>query len=162
MKLQLFAALAALVFVAACAKKPMVKPPEPVVAPVAETKAEPDVRAEWESVPEVLTIRFDYDKYEIRADAREILVKNASYLKANAGMKVIVEGHTDERGTTEYNLALGQRRASAVRDYYIRLGVKAARIATISYGEEKPFDTASTEAAWAKNRRAETKIGRGK
>ncbi|PKN01723.1 MAG: peptidoglycan-associated lipoprotein [Elusimicrobia bacterium HGW-Elusimicrobia-1] len=161
MKIKLFAVLSVLVFVAACAKKQVVKPPEPV-APVAESKEEPDVRAEWESIPELAVVLFDYDKYDVRADARAALVKNTEYLKNNAGLKVRVEGHCDERGTTEYNLALGQRRASAIRDYYIRLGVPAARIATISYGEEMPAVSGSTEGAWAKNRRAETKIGRGK
>jgi len=149
-----------------CAKKQVVKPPEmvtpPPPAPAAETpKEEPTVRAEWESVPELDMAHFDFDKYDIRSDARDVLIKNAEYLKANPSFKILVEGHCDERGTTEYNLALGQKRASAVRDYYIKLGVDSSRIATISYGEEKPLDTASNEAAWAKNRRAETKINRG-
>ena len=157
MKVKLFAVMAVLVFVAACAKKQVVKTPEPVV--VEESKEEPEVRDQWQSVPELSVVLFDYDKYDVRADARAALVKNAEYLKNNVGPKVLVEGHCDERGTTEYNLALGQRRASAVRDYYIRLGVPAARIATISYGEEMPAGSGSTEDAWAKNRRAVTKIG---
>ena len=159
--MKLFVVMSLFVLLASCAKKPIVKPPEEVPAPpVVEAKEEPTVRAEWETIPEVRMVHFDFDKSEIRADAREILKKNAEYLKENRDIKVLVEGHCDERGTVEYNLALGQRRAMAVRDYYGRLGIALARIATISYGEEKPLDPASNEDAWAKNRRAETKIGR--
>jgi len=154
------------IFWVGCAKKQMIKPPEEPKPPVVETpappKEEPTVRQEWESIPEIEMVHFDFDKYEIRSDARQILIKNAAYLKNSPDLKVLVEGHCDERGTTEYNLALGQKRASAVRDYYIKLGIDGGRIATISYGEEKPLDPASNEEAWAKNRRAETKIGRGK
>lgn len=161
--MKLFVVISFFVLLSACAKKPLVKKsPEEVPAPppVIESKEEPSVRAEWETIPEVSMVHFDFDKSEIRADAREILKKNAEYLKKNPDVKILVEGHCDERGTVEYNLSLGQRRALAVRDYYGRLGVALGRIATISYGEEKPLDPASNETAWAKNRRAETKIGR--
>lgn len=144
-----------------CAKKPIVKPPEVITPPkVAETKEEPSVRAEWESIPELKTVHFDFNKSELRPDAREILKKNAEYLKANKDLKILIEGHCDERGTVEYNLALGQRRANAIREYYGKLGISLGRIATISYGEEKPLDPASNEKAWAKNRRGETKVNR--
>ncbi len=143
-----------------CAKRPVVKPPDTPPPPGVETKTEPDIRVEWESIPELNMIHFDYDKSQIRSDAREVLKKNAEYLKKNPDINILIEGHCDERGTTEYNLALGQRRAQAVREYYSRLGIPLGSIATISYGEEKPLDFQSTEEAWAKNRRAETKVKR--
>jgi len=96
---------------------------------------------------------FDYDKAEIREDQKDGLAKNASLLKGRAGSTVTVEGHCDERGTREYNLALGERRAAAVRDYLISLGVDAASIKTISYGKERPFVEGHDESAWSKNRR---------
>ena len=96
---------------------------------------------------------FDYDRYEIRADARRALQANATYLRGNAMLSVELEGHCDERGTTEYNLALGQRRADAVKAYLRDLGVDAGRMTTVSYGEEKPFSLGGDEQAWAQNRR---------
>lgn len=99
-------------------------------------------------------INFDFDKYDIRPDAKPVLEGIASWLLKNSSTKLSVEGHCDERGTSEYNLALGDRRARAARDYLIALGVSSNRIETISYGEEKPFCTEKTEACWAKNRRA--------
>ncbi|WP_413853626.1 peptidoglycan-associated lipoprotein Pal [Candidatus Ruminimicrobium bovinum] len=104
------------------------------------------------------TIYFDYDSNSITEEAKEILKENAKYLKNNANLKLVVEGHCDERGTSEYNLSLGQRRALKVKEYYVQLGILPSRIATISYGEEKPEDKRSNESAWAKNRRAETKV----
>jgi peptidoglycan-associated lipoprotein len=94
----------------------------------------------------------------LEQEALDALKENASYLLNNADINVIVEGHCDERGTVEYNLSLGQKRAVKVKEYYVQLGVKANRVATISYGEEKPVDPRNNESAWAKNRRAETKI----
>ncbi|MHB9155249.1 MAG: peptidoglycan-associated lipoprotein Pal [Endomicrobiales bacterium] len=149
-----------------CAKKQVVKPtPEGVPTPpvAEESKDEPSVRfADWQGVPELRAVYFDYDQSELAAKDREVLKQNAEYLKNNQGLSVLVEGYCDERGTIEYNLALGQRRATAVRDYYGQLGVPLGRVGTISYGEEKPFDPGHTEAAWAKNRRAETKVRSGK
>ncbi len=98
-------------------------------------------------------IHFDFDKYNIRPDARRILKKNYQILQEAPGAELFIEGHCDERGTVEYNLALGQRRANAARDYMISLGMGAAQISTVSYGEERPLDPRSTEEAWAKNRR---------
>ena len=98
-------------------------------------------------------IYFDYDQAELRAEARERLAKNAEFLVSNAQFVVTIEGHCDERGTNEYNLALGERRAAAARDYMSSLGVAAARLKTISYGEERPFCTDSDESCWSQNRR---------
>ena len=103
-------------------------------------------------------IYFDFDKYDIRPTDAEILKGNAAYLKKFPNMKIQIEGHCDERGTTEYNLALGERRASSTKKYLNALGIAADRISIISYGEEKPFDSAHNEEAWAKNRRAHTII----
>jgi len=98
-------------------------------------------------------IYFDYDKYDLRADARETLKTNAEWLKANPSARVEVEGHCDERGTNEYNLALGAKRAQAAKDYLVTLGIPAQRLSTISYGKELPVCRESTEACWQKNRR---------
>lgn len=98
-------------------------------------------------------IYFDFDRYEIRADAREALKANASWLKANPAVSVEVEGHADERGTNEYNLALGAKRAQAAKDYLLTLGISAARLKTISYGEEVPVCKEHNEECWQKNRR---------
>lgn len=99
-------------------------------------------------------IHFDFDKYEIRQNDEEILRENAAFLKKNPKMKVQIEGHCDEKGTSEYNLALGERRANAAKRYLVALGVNSNRLSTISYGEERPADPGHTEEAWAKNRRA--------
>jgi peptidoglycan-associated lipoprotein len=96
---------------------------------------------------------FDFDKYNIRPDARLILKRNYQVLQGAPGAEVFVEGHCDERGTVEYNLALGQRRANAARDYLLSLGMGAGQVSTVSYGEERPLDPRQTEEAWAKNRR---------
>jgi peptidoglycan-associated lipoprotein len=99
-------------------------------------------------------IHFDYDKSFIRNDAKPALQAVAEYLKKNPGEKLQIEGHCDERGTSEYNIALGQRRADSAMKYLVNLGVDGSRLSTISYGEENPADPGHDEAAWAKNRRA--------
>ena len=99
-------------------------------------------------------IYFDFDRYDIRPVDTEILKGNAALLVKHPTMKLQIEGHCDERGTGEYNLALGQRRANSAKKYLISLGFPEGRISTISYGEEKPFDTGHSEEAWSKNRRA--------
>lgn len=112
----------------------------------------------WESVPasDLQTVYFDYDRSEIRADQMAKLQANATVIKARpANAYIKVAGHCDERGTQEYNLALGERRALAIRETLIQLGCDANRLVTVSYGEEMPADPGSSEAAWAKNRRAE-------
>ena len=102
----------------------------------------------------LVDINFDFDRSEIRPDQRERLDTNAQWIQNNAGSKVQVEGHCDSRGTEEYNLALGERRANTIRDYLISYGVDATRLYTISYGEELPLDPGTGEAAWGANRRA--------
>jgi peptidoglycan-associated lipoprotein len=99
-------------------------------------------------------IHFDFDRYDVRPGDVEILKENAEFLVKNPNMKIQVEGHCDERGTAEYNLALGERRANSVKKYLLSLGIGETRISTISYGEEKPFDRGHDDAAWGKNRRA--------
>ncbi len=102
------------------------------------------------------TVYFDFDKSDLRQDARDTLSKNAeTILKSMADAKIQIEGHCDERGSAEYNLALGERRAKSVQKYLTTLSVKADNLSTISYGKEKPAVNGSDEAAWAKNRRAE-------
>ena len=103
------------------------------------------------------TIYFDFDKSDLRADAREGLQSNASYLKSNSSAQVTIEGNTDERGSNEYNLALGKRRADAAYKYLVDLGVDSSRMTTVSYGEEKPAVEGHNELAWAKNRRDDFK-----
>jgi peptidoglycan-associated lipoprotein len=102
---------------------------------------------------EVRDAYFDYDKADIRPDARTALSKTADFLKANPSIKATIEGHCDERGSTEYNLGLGDRRASAVKQYLVSLGVSADRLSTVSFGKEKPFCMESNEACWQQNRR---------
>ncbi|MDA0305880.1 MAG: peptidoglycan-associated lipoprotein Pal [Proteobacteria bacterium] len=101
---------------------------------------------------------FDFDKFNVDAAARKALEKQAAWLKANKSVTVVVQGHADERGTREYNLALGERRANSVKDYLVVLGVNSARVSTISYGKERPVATGSNEAAWKQNRRGVTKV----
>jgi peptidoglycan-associated lipoprotein len=98
-------------------------------------------------------IYFDFDRYDLRSDARETLKANAAWLKANPSARVQVEGHADERGTSEYNLALGAKRAQSAKDYLVTLGVAAGLLSTISYGEELPACKEQTEDCWQKNRR---------
>jgi len=99
-------------------------------------------------------INFDFDKYDLRPDARTILDRKVAFLNQNGSVRVQIEGHCDERGTNAYNLALGERRANAAKQYITTAGVNAARLSTISYGEERPLDPGHDEAAWARNRRA--------
>jgi len=96
---------------------------------------------------------FGYDKSDLTAEARAAIEKQANWLKTYPSINVMVEGHCDERGTREYNLALGERRAAAVRNYLIALGVDSGRVHTISYGKERPAVTGSDESAWSQNRR---------
>ncbi len=102
--------------------------------------------------------RFDFDKYFIRVDAAKVLRAKAEYLKANSKVTVEIQGHADERGTVDYNLALGDRRAHAAASFLISLGISADRIETVTYGEEKPLDPGHNQTAWAKNRRAQIVI----
>jgi peptidoglycan-associated lipoprotein len=99
-------------------------------------------------------IRFDFDKYDIRPQDAAVLKENAALLAKAPSVKIQIEGHCDERGTIEYNLALGERRANSAKRYLVSLGIPESRVSTISYGKERPLDPAHTEDAWAKNRRA--------
>jgi peptidoglycan-associated lipoprotein len=117
-------------------------------------KKEPGIEGEVLESKLLKDIHFDFDKYNIRRGDAEILKENAALLKKNPKIKIQIEGHCDERGTVEYNLALGERRANNTKRYLVSLGVSAARISTISYGKEKPLDPGHNEEAWAKNRRA--------
>jgi peptidoglycan-associated lipoprotein len=115
--------------------------------------ARPEV-SEFRSVPELRDVFFDFDKYDIRQADAKVLDSNATWLKSNANHLVLIEGHCDERGTNEYNLALGERRAKSAMNYLVSQGVQASRITIISYGEERPACNEKTEECWAKNRRA--------
>lgn len=99
-------------------------------------------------------VYYGYDSFTLSDEARSALKKNADWMKANTNSRVQIEGHCDERGTVEYNMALGDRRANAAKAYLVRLGVAANRIETISYGKERPADMGHSESAWSKNRRA--------
>jgi peptidoglycan-associated lipoprotein len=99
-------------------------------------------------------IHFDFDKYDVKDEYKPELKSIAEWMTKNAEAKLSIEGHCDERGTNEYNLALGDRRAKGIKDYIVSLGVAGTRVETISYGEEKPLCTDHTEDCWAKNRRA--------
>jgi peptidoglycan-associated lipoprotein len=112
------------------------------------------VVSEYRPVPELRDIHFDFDKYVIRPGEAAILDRNADWLKANAAHLVLIEGHADERGTNEYNVALGERRAQATLNYLVAHGVASRRISIVSYGEERPQCAEHTEECWAKNRRA--------
>jgi peptidoglycan-associated lipoprotein len=107
------------------------------------------------------TVHFDYDKYAVLDADKALLGKQAAWLTKYPEVKVVIQGNADERGTREYNLALGARRANAVKEYLVSLGVSAARIDTISFGKEKPICTDSTEECWAQNRRGVTVITAG-
>lgn len=124
-----------------------------------EDMPEADIReTEFKSAgPEVRTIYFEYDQYGLSADATDALRGNVEWLK-KTGLKVLVEGHADEHGTAEYNLALGQKRAKTVREYYVRAGVAATMVGTISYGKERPDCTGDYDSCGPKNRRAVTLV----
>lgn len=122
--------------------------------PIMEEKKAVAAEAKPVTKVELRDINFDFDKYNIRPDAREILKEHAEWLLKNPHVRILIEGHCDERGTNEYNLALGEKRANETKRYLVELGVSADRIETISYGEERPLDPRHNEEAWAKNRRA--------
>jgi peptidoglycan-associated lipoprotein len=121
-------------------------------------KKEPGIEGEIFESKLLKDIHFDFDKYDIRPGDAEILKENGALLKKYPKVKIQIEGHCDERGTIEYNLALGERRANSTKKYLTSLGISPDRISTISYGKEKPLDPGHNEEAWAKNRRAHTII----
>lgn len=120
---------------------------------------EADIRgAQFIGQENIETIIFEFDKYNLSDKNRNTLSANAEILKSHKEWTILIEGHCDDRGTIEYNLVLGQKRAKQVRDYYIRLGVRESAMGTISYGEENPACMDETEICWIQNRRAETKV----
>jgi len=142
---------------AAPSTSPSMAAPAPAPAPAAPATAAPATPprpAEFAENANLRDIFFDFDKYDIRPDDAKTLDANASWLKSNANNLVLIEGHADERGTNEYNLALGERRAKATMNYLVSQGIQANRITIISYGEERPVCTESNEACWQRNRRA--------
>lgn len=169
-----------IVFAAGCAKKYATQPPTPVKpeqetimrevpekVEVVEEKISPpeaeeivlakekiDIAELEKALLEFKDVLFDFDKYNIRQDAREVLDAIASWLSKNRNINVLIEGHCDERGTNEYNLALGEKRANAAKNYLVAKGITTTRMSTISYGEEKPACTESNESCWQRNRRA--------
>lgn len=169
--------IAALLATSACTKKkPLPPPPPPATAPstagatsgtggsVAANTASANTAgsvADFKAVSGGDTVLFGYDSYEIDDPSRVILGKQAEWLARYPQVKVTIQGHTDERGTREYNLALGDRRANAAKNFLAAQGVATARIATISYGKERPVAEGSDESAWAQNRRAVTVITSG-
>ena len=158
-RLMVLATILSLVAVAGCGGKKAVEPAaetapaapveEPTEAPV-ETPTEAPVDVSPISLSDVF---FDFDQYNLTSEAKTTLEGNAREMKRVGDASITIEGHCDERGTKAYNLALGEKRAGAAKDYLVSLGVTASRITTISYGKERPFDPGHDESAWAKNRR---------
>jgi peptidoglycan-associated lipoprotein len=152
------AAVATLAALSACASKPAPVAEQPVVSQ--PTGPVPGSVQDFQaSVGD--RVFFDLDQYTLRADARSTLDKQAAWLAKYPNVRILIEGNADERGTREYNLALGARRASATKDYLVSLGVAAGRIETVSYGKERPIDPRSTEEAWSLNRNSHTTITSG-
>ncbi len=157
------AALAGAWLLGACAGA-RTKPTPPPVEKSTDTATAPidvieaSLRGEkFQSAEGLQSITFDYDSASLSDEALGTLKANASFLKEHPGLEILAAGFCDERGTVEYNLALGQKRAKEVREYYIRLGLPGTAVATISYGKEDPICTQPTEECWRQNRRADTK-----
>jgi len=133
----------------------------PPAAPVTVESTDTPVASRPDPTPrELQTVYFEYDQWQLREDAQRALRNDAQILQASSGSEVVmVTGHCDERGSEEYNLALGERRAEAVKRYLVDMGIPAARIRTLSYGETHPAVPGSSEAAWSRNRRAELSFG---
>lgn len=134
-------------------------PPPPAEPKVDEAAlaAEAEARAKAEAVEELtsVVIHFDFDSYELSEESRAILALKANIMRRYTNVRVVIEGHCDERGTEEYNLALGERRARAAYEHLVILGVDPERMSIVSFGEERPLDPAHNEKAWAMNRRGE-------
>jgi peptidoglycan-associated lipoprotein len=155
--------LGMMVLTAGCAKKAAEAPPTPPPAPAQPAPAPaPTPKEETPPAPTPSPISssdfepafFDFDSYSLRNDAQAALDHDAKLLRDHPDINITIEGHCDERGTVEYNQALGQKRAEAARDYVVAAGISASRIEVVSYGKERPFDPGHDENAWAKNRRA--------
>ncbi len=153
-------AVGSLVMVAGCGgKKAVDQPVDTTPAPAVEEPKEMPVEQPKTPTQDMSPIAlsdafFDFDSAALTAEAKSTLDANAREMKRVTDKAITIEGHCDERGTKAYNLALGEKRANAARDYLVAMGVSSSRITTISYGKERPFDPGHTEAAWAKNRRA--------
>jgi peptidoglycan-associated lipoprotein len=143
-------AIAAMILIAACSND------QQAAAPATTTVTPGSVADFRQNVGD--RVFFDTDQSTVREDGRQTLNRQAEWLKKYGNYQITVEGHCDERGTREYNLALGERRANAARQYLVAQGIPAARIKTISYGKERPDPVGSDEAAWARNRRAVTAL----
>ena len=157
--------LASAIALAGCAKKPPEQlPPEPqdVVAPAptpTPSGPTPGSQAHFSRAMQGAdTIYFDTDRFNIDSEDSARLRKQAQYMQEYPNIRATIEGHCDERGTREYNIALGERRANAAKNYLVSLGIPESRLTTVSYGKERPVALASNEAAWAQNRRAVTVI----
>jgi len=147
----------------ACSKKDVVSD-EPIMSPNANSGTASSSGIDTGSLgnagnagvgsSDLQTVYFDYDSFNLRSDARGALKSNGEWMKKNSSARVQIEGHCDERGTNEYNMALGDRRANAVKSYLVKMGVSSSRIDTISFGEERPADSGHDEGAWSRNRRA--------
>ena len=173
---RLLVIIAGLGLLVSCAKRPVRRPaeePAEVIPPeiVEPLPAPPDAPGEIGEedlqrplfrtaveIPELKTVYFDYDKFELRPDAVATIDGNLAWLRSNPDKRILIEGHCDERGSEEYNLSLGDKRAKEVMRYLVKAGIAAVRIHTISYGEEFPVDPRHNEEAWAKNRRAVFKV----
>jgi len=162
-------ATAALIAVAGCApkKKPADLPPPPPTEtappqqqtpPPPPSGPTPGSRADFIAQAGTDTVHFALDSSDLDSEAQGILTRQLAWLNKNPNVRVTIEGHCDERGTREYNLALGDRRANSAKNYLVNAGVAAARISVISYGKERPIATGSDEASWAQNRRAVTVV----
>jgi peptidoglycan-associated lipoprotein len=159
-----FAAVATAIFLSACTSKPAAvetaPPPSNSTASTTTSSIIPG-SAEDLKVNVGDTVHFDYDQYAITDEDRGTLQRQAAWLAKYPSVRVTIEGHCDERGTREYNLALGARRANSVKEYLVSLGVSSGRVDTISYGKERPICTESNESCWAQNRRGVTTITGG-
>ena len=167
-KIALFGVVAAALTVSACSKnrveelpppQEVARPATPAPAPAPVTPAGPAAGSQAHFAAAMNgrdVIYFDTDRFNIDNEDAAALRAQADYLLQHTAARATIEGHADERGTREYNLALGERRANAAKNYLVSLGVPESRLRTVSYGEERPVATASTEAAWARNRRAVT------
>ncbi|HVT25120.1 MAG TPA: peptidoglycan-associated lipoprotein Pal [Rhizomicrobium sp.] len=162
-----FAAVMSALLVAGCASKKEAPPAEPPPPPAAPAPAPAPVSTIVPGSAEDLrvnvgdTVHFDYDQYALTDEDKGTLQRQATWLQKYPAVRVTIEGHCDERGTREYNLALGARRANAVKEYLASLGVSSSRLETVSYGKERPICTQSDESCWAQNRRGVTTISGG-
>ena len=163
-----FACLSAVLILGACTHKqeaantaPPPAPPPPVAQPAPVTSSIIPGSAEDFRVNVGDTVHFAFDQYNVEENDKAILSRQAAWLAKYPSVRVTVEGHCDERGTREYNLALGARRANAVKEFLVSQGVSTARLETVSYGKERPICTQSDEACWAQNRRGVTAITGG-